>query len=160
MRILIEELEAEFAAAEMRLRSLLDSTPEQLMFAKPFHDEKSLVELSVGGCIIRSAAMIEQVFLGITRRLWDDPFEWTLPEKLSSRAAILGYIAEVSETRVKGMAFLTADADLSRRLPAPEELRTVFGVLTAALLRAESLRAKAEVILTAVQRSDHLTSKT
>jgi len=160
MRTLIEEFEIEFEAAETRLRALLEKTPEELLFAKPFHDEKTLVELSVGGCIIRAAAMIEQVFLGITRRLWDDPFEWTLPEKLSSRDAILGYIEEVTETRTKGMTFLGSDTDLSRRLPAPEELHSIFAVLVEALLRAESLCGKAEVILTAVERSDPSTEKT
>ena len=158
MRTLVEEMESEFADVEARLRSLLETTPEEVLFAKPLHDEKTLVELSVGGCIIRAAAMIEQVFLGITRRLWDDPFEWTLPEKLSSRNAILEYIAEVSETRAKGMAFLTSDSDLSRRLPAPEELRSIFAALTEALLRAENLLGKAEVILKAVHRADRFAS--
>ena len=29
-----------------------------------------------------SAGTIEQTFGGITANLWDDPFEWTLPETL------------------------------------------------------------------------------
>lgn len=153
MRTLIEELEAEFAVLETRLRTLLEKTPEELLFVKPFHDEKTLVELSVGGCVIRAAAMIEQVFLGLTRRLWDDPFEWTLAEKLSSREAILGYMSEVSEMRTKGMTFLRSDTDLSRQLPAPEELRSIFAVLVGALLRAECFRGKAEIILVRVQRA-------
>jgi hypothetical protein len=30
--------------------------------------------------ILRSARIVEQVSGGITANLWDDPFEWTLPE--------------------------------------------------------------------------------
>src|SRR3954469_4912424 len=96
MRTLIEELDREFAAAEDRLRAIIDATPEAKLFEKPFADEKTLIELWVGRSVIRSAAMIEQAFLGITRRLWDDPFEWTLPENLSNKPAIVGYIDEVS----------------------------------------------------------------
>lgn len=150
MRTLIEELEAEFAAVEARLRAVLDRTPEARLFEKPLPNEKTLVELSVGGCVIRAAAMIEQAFLGITRRLWDDPFEWTLPEELATHQAIFRYIDEVSETRAKGMSFLASDADLSRRLPAPETIRSIFAVLIGALLRAEHFIGKAEAILKAV----------
>jgi hypothetical protein len=147
MRTLIEGFDAEFTAVEERLRSLLEMTSDPLLFAKPFNDEKTLVEHSVGGFVIRAAAMIEQAFLGITRRLWDDPFEWTLPEELSTRDAIRKYIDEVTETRMTGMAFLASDADLTRQLPAPEKLRTIFAVLVDALLRAENLRGKAETLL-------------
>src|SRR5215470_5440163 len=115
MRTLIGSIDNQFAILEYRLRSLLDETPDDRLFWKPIPGEKTLIELSVGGCVIRSAAMIEQVFLGITRRLWDDPFEWTLPEKLSTKEAILEYLREVSETRSRGIAFLGSDADLSRQ---------------------------------------------
>ena len=151
MRALIEELESEFAAVEDRLRSLIEATPESLLFMKPFPDGHTLVELSVGGCIIRAGAMIEQAFLGITRRLWDDPFEWTLPEKLSTSEAILEYLDEVSETRAKGMAFLTSDTELARQLPAPERLRSLLAVLLEALLQAENFRGKAEVVLRSIE---------
>jgi len=153
MRALIEELESEFAGVEARLRSLLDATPETLLFAKPFPGGRTMIAISAGGCIIRAAAMIEQAFLGITRRLWDDPFEWTLPEELSTREAILEYLDEVLDTRKKGMAFLISDADLTRQLPAPEALRSIFAVLIEALLRAEHFLGKAEVLMRAADHS-------
>ena len=49
--------------------------------------------------LLRSAAAVEQTFGGITTRLWDDPFEWTLPEKLSSTDLLIGYLNEVEQTR-------------------------------------------------------------
>ncbi|HEY2865685.1 MAG TPA: hypothetical protein VGJ02_01220 [Pyrinomonadaceae bacterium] len=153
MRTLIEELEAEFESVETRLRSILAVTPENSLFARPFPDDRTMIELSVGGCIIRAAAMIEQAFLGITRRLWDDPFEWTLPEELSTCETILRYIDEVSEARAKGIAFLASDADLAKQLPAPEKLRSIFAVLIEALLRAEYFRGKADALVRAAKRS-------
>lgn len=146
MRTLIGSIEDQFKALEIRLRSLVDKTPDDRLFWKPVPNETTLIEMSIGGCAIRSAAMIEQVFLGITRRLWDDPFEWTLPEKLSTKAAIFNYFAEVSEIREKGLAFLASDADLSRRLPAPEELKPIFEVLMTALMNADQFYGQALAI--------------
>jgi hypothetical protein len=33
---------------------------------------------SCGEQVLRSAAIVEQSFGGLTANLWDDPFEWTL----------------------------------------------------------------------------------
>ena len=38
----------------------------------------------LGEHIVRSAGAVEQTFDGITANLWDDPFEWTLPENLAT----------------------------------------------------------------------------
>ena len=146
MRKVIEELDREFDGLEHRLQELILLVPEEVLFKKPIADKRTVVELSVGGCVIRSAAMIEQAFLGLTRRLWDDPFEWTLPEKLSTRTAIASYISEVAATREKGMMFLTSDDDLTRMLPAPEKLRSIFAVLLTSLMNAEHYRGRAEVL--------------
>jgi hypothetical protein len=146
MRTLIKSLDVRFAALEGQLRELISGMPEDKLFLKPAADDRSLIDFSVGGCAVRSAAMIEQVFLGLTRRLWDDPFEWTLPEKLNSPAAIIDYLGEVGEARVKGMVFLKSDADLSRELPAPEKLRPIFDVLVEALVKAEHYHGRAEAI--------------
>ena len=69
--------------------------------------------------ILRSAAAVEQTFGGITTRLWDDPFEWTLPEALSTNELILNYLNETEETRRKCFAFFASDEDLRREIPAP-----------------------------------------
>lgn len=146
MREIIDAFESSFADVDGRQRRLLDRVSDERLFWTPVDANDSMVLLSVGGSVLRSAAMVEQVFLGITRRLWDDPFEWTLPEKLSTKAAILGYLDEVSRTRSAGLQFLSGDAELSRQLPAPDELRTIAAVLIGALARAENHLGRGEAI--------------
>ncbi len=87
--------------------------------------------------IARSAAEIEKAFGGITVRLWDDPFEWTLPEHLSTAAAIADYIRTVDGTRRRGMEFIHNDAQLVQLIQAPTGLKLIFDVLFEAILRSE-----------------------
>ncbi|MFZ1701782.1 MAG: hypothetical protein WBO10_13960 [Pyrinomonadaceae bacterium] len=101
---------------------------------------------SCGEFLLRSAAMVERSFGGITTRLWDDPFEWTLPEKLSDRASILQYLDEVAETRSAGFAFFSSDADLTRSIPAPEELTPIIAVLLETLGMAEHFQGRAYAV--------------
>ena len=54
---------------------------------------------SCGEQVLRSAAIVEQTFGGLTANLWDDPFEWTLPETLSTSAKVIEYLNEVEATR-------------------------------------------------------------
>lgn len=90
--------------------------------------------------------MVEQVFGGITTRLWDDPFEWTLPEKLASNKEILEYLAEVESTRSAGFRFIGSDASLKREIPAPRELRSLFDILIESLMRAEHFQGQAYAV--------------
>jgi hypothetical protein len=92
---------------------------------------------------LRSAGKVEQTFGGIMIRLWDDPFEWTLPEKLSSVNLILEYLAEVEETRRRGLSLMTTDEDLQREMPAPEKLKTIFEILLDTIARAEHFQGRA-----------------
>src|SRR5437764_1168152 len=126
--MLVKILDGQFTEIDGRQRRLINAVPDSKLFWTPVSIIDTMVLLSVGGGILRSASMIEQVFLGITRRLWDDPFEWTLPEKLSTKNAIVSYLDEVTEARRRGLAFITSDADLSRKLPAPESLNPVLQV--------------------------------
>ena len=98
---------------------------------------------SCGEYILRSAAMVEKTFGGITTRLWDDPFEWTLPEKLSDRESIIRYLDEVEETRKNGFSFFTSDADLKKELPAPEKLRSIIQILLDTLAMANHFQGRA-----------------
>lgn len=91
--------------------------------------------------------MVEQAFLGITRRLWDDPFEWTLPEKLSTKDAIMSYLDEVAATRKQGLSFIASDDDLSRQLPAPETLKPILQVLVESIAKAENYLGRGEAVL-------------
>lgn len=101
---------------------------------------------SCGEYLLRSAAGVEQTFGGITVRLWDDPFEWTLPEALSTRDKIIEYLDEVETTRKKGFAYFTSDADLVRRIPAPERLTPIFELLLDTTSRAEHFQGRAFAI--------------
>jgi hypothetical protein len=98
---------------------------------------------TVGEYLLRSAATIEQTFGGITTRLWDDPFEWTLPEKLNSTALIGEYLDEVSATIDRGIAFLDTDDVLYRDIPAPTTIKSIGAVLIETLVRAEHYQGRA-----------------
>ena len=97
----------------------------------------------MGEYLLRSAATIEQTFGGITMRLWDDPFEWTLPEKLSSTVLIADYFTEVEKTLNIGVAFLANDEVLRREIPAPTTIKSIGQVLIEALSRAEHYQGRA-----------------
>lgn len=138
---------ATFDSAFRRLdslsRDLLARTTQEILFERPRHIVNSMAMFSIGEYVVRSAAMVERAFGGITTRLWDDPFEWTLPEKLSDGAAIIQYFDEVESTRVKGFAFFTTDEDLKRQIPAPEKLTTVLELLLETLAKAEHYQGRA-----------------
>ena len=113
------------------------------LFRKPRELERSMAMFSCGEYILRSAAAVEQTFGGITTRLWDDPFEWTLPEKLSTPTAVTEYLDEVERTRLSGFAFFKSDEDLQKQIPAPEKLRSIFDLLLETLARAEHFQGRA-----------------
>lgn len=113
------------------------------LFEKPREITNSMAMFSCGEYLLRSAAMVEKTFGGITTRLWDDPFEWTLPEKLADHESILRYLDEVEETRIKGLSFFATDADLHRRIPAPEKLRPIIDILLDTLAKAAHFQGRA-----------------
>ena len=92
---------------------------------------------------MRSAAAVEQTFGGIMTKLWDDPFEWTLPEELATGAKIAEYLAEVEATRRNGFAFFTSDDDLLKEIPAPEKLKSIAEILIETTARAEHFQGRA-----------------
>jgi hypothetical protein len=143
MKTLIDIFDWQFQNLHARSCELVQKFPDENLYRQPRETEAAFPVNSFGEYILRSAARIEQTFGGITARLWDDPFEWTLPETLSTGDAILNYLREVEETRRKGFALFQADADLGRELPAPEKLKTVFELLIETLARAEHLQGRA-----------------
>lgn len=106
-----------------------------------------MTPFSCGEYLLRSAGRVEMTFGGITTRLWDDPFEWTLPEKLSTRPAIFEYLDEVEATRLKGFSFFASDDDLGREIPAPEKMRRLADILIDTISRASHLQGRAFAIL-------------
>ena len=146
MKTLLETFELQYLRLHKRSCELIEKVPNDKLFWRPRELNQTMAMFSTGEYILRSGGAVEQTFGGITRRLWDDPFEWTLPEKLSSGAAVLEYLSEVEETRRKGFAFFTSDEDLKREMPAPEKLKSIFEILLDTIARAEHFQGRAFAI--------------
>lgn len=135
-------LDRAFVEIDRHSRELLEKIDSEELFVR-VRDTGTLSGASVGEYLLRSAATVEQTFNGLTTRLWDDPFEWTLPEKLSDKSEVLNYMDEVEATRKKGFAFFTSDDDLRREIPAPEKLTPIIGILLETLSRSSHYQGRA-----------------
>jgi len=114
MRQAIEELDRQFAALhEDTSRAILKLSADEL-YAKPAGSADSIGEQA-----LRSAATIEQSFGGLTANLWDDPFEWTLPENLNTPAKVLEYLSEVEKTRQRAFKTMKSDEELAKQIMTP-----------------------------------------
>lgn len=146
MKILIDELDGQFQSLHARSCRLIEKIPPEKIYWQPREIRRDFPINSCGEYILRSAGRVEQTFGGITTKLWDDPFEWTLPEALSTNELILNYLAEVEETRQKGFILFKSDEDLRREIPAPEKLKTIFSLLLETLTFAANYQGRAEAI--------------
>src|SRR5262249_54854533 len=96
--------------------------------------------------ILRSAAVIEQTCGGLTANLWDDPFEWTLPETLSSPERIIEYLSEVDQARQRAFSAIGDDAALVKYISDPSgEPRLFVSLLLETLVKAADYRARASL---------------
>ncbi|HET6980180.1 MAG TPA: hypothetical protein VFI24_27855 [Pyrinomonadaceae bacterium] len=93
--------------------------------------------------ILRSAAIVEQTCGGLTSNLWDDPFEWTLPETLSSPELIVEYLAEVDLARRRAFNSIRDDSALTRFISDPNGERLLISVLLETLVKASDFRGRA-----------------
>lgn len=143
-RIFLEALNREFELLHKRSCELIEKVPDAKLYWQPL--QEPFPYNSCGECILRSAGAVEQAFGGITTRLWDDPFEWTLPESLPTKQDILVYLEEVNQTRKKGFAFFKSDDDLKRQIPAPEKLKPIFTILLETISRAQHFQGRAFAI--------------
>jgi hypothetical protein len=138
-RSVIGSFAAEFARLHTRARCIIEATPLTLLYTRP-----NSVSLSVGENVLRSAGAVEQTFGGLTANLWDDPFEWTLPETLSTLERVLEYLEEVEETRKRAFSSLVRDSDLLREISVPEgEPVTLVSLLLATMVRASEFQGRA-----------------
>jgi hypothetical protein len=143
MRSHIENFDHQFRTLFLRSSELVGKIPPAKLYWQA-RERNALFPVNSGGeLILRSAAAIEQTFGGIMTRLWDDPFEWTLPEQLSTNDLILEYLGEVETTREKGFKFFNADEDLRREMPAPQQLKSIFQILLETTVRAEHYYGRA-----------------
>lgn len=145
MNKLLSTLDAQFAALHTRSGALVRVVPAEKLYWQPRAAGAGAPPVySCGEHILRSAACVEQTFGGITSNLWDDPFEWTLPETLATPALVAGYLAEVEATRGRGFALVATDADLSKEIAVPTgEMQTLFALLCGTLTRAAHHQGRA-----------------
>jgi len=143
MKTIIETFDNQFAKLHLRSSGFVRNIPADKLFWKPRELKQTFAIFSCGEYVLRSAAAVEQTFGGIMTKLWDDPFEWTLPEELATGAKILDYLAEVEATRRKGFAFFTSDDDLRREIPAPETMKSIAEILIETVARAEHFQGRA-----------------
>jgi hypothetical protein len=147
-RDIVASLDREFARLHSRSAAIIDSTPASLLY--DIRPQPSTAGLhSVGENVLRSAAVIEQTFGGLTANLWDDPFEWTLPEQLSTPATVLAHLCEVEATRKHAFASFTADSCLLKSVSTPGDgLVSLMELLLKTLLRAGHYQSQAVMTLT------------
>ncbi len=115
----IEGLDLQFTRLHGDSHKLIDAISPELLYHQPPGKSNSLPLHSCGEHILRSAAVVERTFGGITTNLWDDPFEWTLPETLPTRDKVAGYLDEVDATRKGGFLLFKDDEDLLKEIMAP-----------------------------------------
>lgn len=143
MKKILDSFDRQFFSLHTRSCEFVGRIPDDRLFWKPRELGRTFAMFSCGEYILRSAAAVEQTFGGITTKLWDDPFEWTLPEKLSTAGLVLEYLGEVEETRRKGLAFFRSDEELTREMPAPERLRPIHEILLDTITRADHFQGRA-----------------
>ena len=117
---IVRGLDEQFARLHERSRALVRAVPaERLYWQPPRESPRVFPVYSCGEHLLRAAAAVEQTFGGINVNLWDDPFEWTLPEALPSPAHVAGYLDEAEATRRRAFASFGSDADLAKEIATP-----------------------------------------
>jgi hypothetical protein len=124
-REIIQHIDQAFAQLIVSLKDLAGSVPPENL--------------------VRSAAAIEQMCGGLTANLWDDPFEWTLPETLSNADRVSEYLDEVDQARQRAFNSID-DGALSKYVSLPSgDPQLLIGLLLQTLIRASEFRGRASV---------------
>lgn len=149
-REILESLDREFARLHLRSRKIIESTPAEILYLACHSDLESPEpsSRSVGESVLRAAAAIEQTFGGITSNLWDDPFEWTLPEFLTTPEKVLDHLEDVEATRRRAFSSFTDDQCLRKRVATPaQESELLINLLLETLVRAISFQTQGALTL-------------
>ena len=134
---IVDQIDREFANLITSLKDLASSVPRDLLYRNP-------PAVSIGENILRSAAAIEQTCGGLATNLWDDPFEWTLPETLSSPELVVDYLSEVDLARQRAFNSIRDDSALSKYVSIPSgEPRPLLSLLLETLVIAGDYRGRA-----------------
>jgi hypothetical protein len=137
MNKFVSLLDDEFARLHGRALALIAEVPGDKLYWQPRQSTGAFPVYSCGEHLLRSAGAVEQTFGGLTTNLWDDPFEWTLPETLSSAELIAEYLREVEATRRRGFELFQSDGDLLKKISVPSgEMQTIYALLLDTLARA------------------------
>lgn len=139
----IDKLDQSFTELHRRRCELARTAGDGVIYSGLNDSDRTLAPKTIGTYLIRSAAVVEQMINGITVRLWDDPFEWTLPERLPTVDDLVAYFDEVETARIRGFLFLRTDAELRRSIPAPIELNTLEQILTGTLTASKTFLSEA-----------------
>jgi hypothetical protein len=141
---IVRALDRQFAALHERSVALVGALPPARLYWQPATERpRSFPVYSTGEHLLRSAAAVEQTFGGITVNLWDDPFEWTLPEALPEPEQVVAYLFEAEETRLRAFKLFASDADLAKEIAAPAGMRTLFELVCDTLARASHHQGRA-----------------
>ena len=124
-REIVQQIDKQFASLIKSLKDLACSVPPENL--------------------LRSAAIVEQMCGGLTSNLWDDPFEWTLPETLSNADRVIEYLSEVDLARERAFNSID-DRALTKYISVPSgESRMLISVLLDTLVRASEYRGRIPV---------------
>ena len=122
-RQIVQHLEQEFSGLIQSLKDLVPSVPPEYL--------------------VRSAAVVEQTCGGLTSNLWDDPFEWTLPETLSNPDRIVEYLSEVEAAQQRAFSSIQDDSALTKYISDPSGERLLISLLLETLVRASECKGRA-----------------
>lgn len=137
LREIVDHLDRECARLIRDLKQLVNSVTPDLLYSRSPH-------VSIGENVLRSAAALEQTFGGLTANLWDDPFEWTLPETLSTPELVTEYLSEVDAARVGAFNSIASDRDLTKYISGPSgEPQQLFALLLETLMKASDYHGRA-----------------
>lgn len=141
LREMVDHFDRECARLITDLKQLVNSVTPDLLYRRPPH-------VSIGENVLRSAAVLEQTFGGLTANLWDDPFEWTLPETLATAELVTEYLSEVDVARVKAFKSIASDRDLTKYISGPSgEPQQLFALLLETLMKASDYHGRAVATL-------------
>ena len=135
MNSFINWFDREFKRLETEWRDSIQQLDEHSLYSENQQELSPAAEQ-----ILRSARIVEQVSGGITANLWDDPFEWTLPETLTTKAKLIAYIEEVRDARDRAFQLFKDDADLLKTVMTPSGAMPLMSLLLDALVRAGHYR--------------------
>jgi hypothetical protein len=140
MGSLIEWFDHQFAQLNSGWHEVIKALEPEEVYRRPTGSQM----LSCGEYTVLSARVVEQTFGGITANLWDDPFEWTLPEILTTPEELVAYFDEVEATRKRGFERFKSDADLLKEIMTPSGETQLASLLLDTLVRAghDHLRAR------------------